>query len=88
MVEEFSVCIQQNVKHLTSMFNYDMFSIVKLSNIRMKYYNYHAKLKQLLNTVPYDVVKETGKFVYRFNFVNGESMPIREHRVIEYLKYI
>ena len=73
---------------MTQVSNCGMFSIVKLGNIQMKYYNYHAKLKQLLNTVPYNVVKETGKFAYRFNFVNGESMPIREYKVIEYLKYI
>lgn len=54
----------------------------------MKYYNYHAKLKQLLETIPYEVVQETGQFAYRFNFANGESMPIREYRVVEYLEYL
>ena len=54
----------------------------------MAYFNYHAKLKILLETVPYEVVKEKGVFAYRFNFINGESMPIKEYRVGEYLKYL
>ena len=54
----------------------------------MAYFNYHAKLKKLLETVPYKVVEETGKFAYRFIFANGESMPIRHYRVPEYLKYL
>ena len=54
----------------------------------MSYFNYHAKLKLLLETVPYKVVKEKGVFAYRFNFVNGVSMPIREHRILEYLEYL
>lgn len=54
----------------------------------MSYFNYHAKLKLLLETVPYEVVKEKGVFTYRFNFANGVSMPIREHRVLEYLSSI
>ncbi len=52
------------------------------------YYNYHAKLKNLLETMPYEVVKESGRFAYRFVFANGSSMPIREYRVDEYSKYI
>lgn len=52
------------------------------------YYNYHAQLKKLLDTVPYEVIKETGEFAYRFIFANGKSMPIREYRVKEYLKYL
>lgn len=54
----------------------------------MAYYNYHAKLRQLLETHRYIVVKESGKFAYRFIFDNGVSMPIREYRVIEYIKFI
>lgn len=54
----------------------------------MAYYNYHAKLKNLLETVPYEVIKVTGKFAYRFIFVNGESMPIRHYRIPEYLEYL
>lgn len=33
------------------------------------YFNYHNRLKQLLNTEKYVVIKENGKpFVYRFIF--------------------
>ena len=53
------------------------------------YYNYHNRLKQLLESEQYIVVKETGKFAYRFIFPGiMKSMPIREYRVNEYLEYI
>lgn len=53
------------------------------------YYNYHNRLKQLLKTEQYIVVKETGKFAYRFIFPRiMKSMPIRNYRVEEYKKYI
>lgn len=53
------------------------------------YYNYHNRLKQLLESEQYIVVKETGKFAYRFIFPRiMKSMPIREYRVNEYLEYI
>lgn len=54
------------------------------------YYNYHSRLKQLLETENYICVKEDGKpFVYRFIFPRiMKSMPIREYRVEEYLEYI
>lgn len=55
----------------------------------MGYFNYHAKLKKLLSSRGYEVIKEDNNpFAYRFNFDNGESMPIRSHRVGEYLEYI
>lgn len=54
----------------------------------MAYYNYHAKLKQLLLTRKYVVVPETGKFAYRFIFDNGISMPIRAYRICEYIEYL
>lgn len=53
------------------------------------YYNYHNKLKQLLESEPYIVVAETGKFAYRFIFPRiMKSMPIRDYRVEEYREYI
>ena len=53
------------------------------------YYSYHNKLKQLLKTEKYIVIPETGKFAYRFIFPRiMKSMPIRDYRVEEYLKYI
>lgn len=54
------------------------------------YYNYHSRLKQLLETENYICVKEDGKpFAYRFIFPRlMKSMPIREYRVEEYKKYI
>ena len=53
------------------------------------YYNYHNKLKQLLESEPYICVAETGKFAYRFIFPRiMKSMPIREYRVDEYKEYI
>ena len=53
------------------------------------YYNYHNRLKQLLESEQYIVVAETGKFAYRFIFPRiMKSMPIREYRVDEYLKHI
>ena len=53
------------------------------------YYSYHNRLKQLLETEPYFVVTETGKFAYRFIFPRiMKSMPIRDYRVNEYLEYI
>lgn len=55
----------------------------------MAYYNYHAKLRELLSTEPYEVIAETGKFSYRFIFYRiGKSMPIRDYRVEEYIQYI
>ena len=53
------------------------------------YYNYHNRLKQLLESEQYIVVKETGKFAYRFIFPQiMKSMPIREYRVEEYKEFI
>lgn len=51
---------------------------------------YHNRLKQLLNTEDYYVQAETGgQFSYRFYFPRiGKSMPIRDYRVGEYMKYI
>lgn len=50
---------------------------------------YHNRLKQLLKTKEYYVIKEGGKFVYRFVFPSeNKSIPIREYRVSEYLAYI
>ena len=34
------------------------------------YYNYHNRLKQLLQTEKYICVEETGKFAYRFIFLD------------------
>lgn len=54
------------------------------------YFNYHNRLKQLLNTEKYVVIKENGKpFVYRFIFPKlMKSYPIRNYRIEEYKKYI
>lgn len=53
------------------------------------YYNYHNRLQELLRTEDYICVPETGKFAYRFIFPRiMKSMPIRDYRVNEYLKYI
>lgn len=50
---------------------------------------YHNRLKQLLRTEPYTVVKESGVFAYRFIFPRiGKSMPIKDCRVGEYEEYI
>ena len=50
---------------------------------------YHNRLKQLLKTEEYMCVKETGRFAYRFIFPRiGKSMPIREYRVAEYVRWI
>ena len=47
------------------------------------YYNYHNRLKKLLESENYVCVKENGKpFAYRFIFPRiMKSMPIREYRV-------
>jgi hypothetical protein len=50
---------------------------------------YHNRLKQLLRTEEYIVIKEYGKFAYRFFFPRiNKSMPIRDYRVNEYIEYI
>ena len=52
---------------------------------------YHNRLKQLLKTEEYICIKEseTSQFAYRFIFPKiGKSMPIRDYRVGEYVKYI
>lgn len=55
----------------------------------MGYYKYHAILKKLLDTEPYEVIEETGKFSHRFIFPQiGKSMPIRDYREAEYIEYI
>jgi hypothetical protein len=55
----------------------------------MAYFNYHAKLRWLLEPQPYIYITETGKFAGRFHFpALGTSMPIRDYRVPEYQKYI
>lgn len=55
----------------------------------MPYFNYHARLRKLLETELYEVIKESGKFSHRFIFPNiGKSMPIRDYRVQEYIEYI
>lgn len=56
----------------------------------MAYFNYHNRLKQLLETEKYVCIKENGKpFAYRFIFPKiMKTMPIREYRVQEYKKYI
>ena len=51
----------------------------------MGYFNYHNRLKQLLNTEKYICVPEEYPFAYRFIFPRLlKSMPIRDYRVIEY----
>lgn len=54
------------------------------------YFSYHNRLKNLLKTEKYMCVKADGKpFSYIFVFPRlMKTMPIREHRVKEYLKYI
>lgn len=54
------------------------------------YYNYHNRLKQLLESEEYICVKEDRKpWAYRFIFPRiMKSMPIRDYRVNEYLEYI
>lgn len=54
------------------------------------YYNYHNRLKQLLESEEYICIKENGNlFAYRFIFPRiMKSMPIREYRVAEYREYI
>lgn len=53
------------------------------------YYNYHNRLKKLLETENYICVPEVGKFAYRFIFPRiMKSMPIRDYRVEEYKNYI
>lgn len=56
----------------------------------MNYYNYHNRLKQLLNTEEYICIKEDGKpFIYRFTFPRiMKIMPIREYRLEEYKEWI
>lgn len=56
----------------------------------MSYFNYHSRLKQLLNSEKYFCVLEDGKpFAYRFIFPKiMKSMPIREYRIPEYQEYI
>lgn len=56
---------------------------------RIAMFPYHNRLKQLLRTEPYTVVKESGVFAYRFIFPRiGKSMPIKDCRVGEYEEYI
>lgn len=54
------------------------------------YYNYHNRLKKLLESENYVCVKENGNpFAYRFIFPRIiKSMPIRDYRVEEYKNYI
>ena len=54
------------------------------------YYNYHNRLKKLLESEEYICIKEDGKpFAYRFIFPRiMKSMPIRDYRVAEYKNYI
>ena len=53
------------------------------------YYNYHNRLKQLLESEDYICVEETGRFTYGFIFPRiMKSMPIRDYRVEEYKEYI
>lgn len=53
------------------------------------FYNYHNRLRQLLESELYIVVVETGEFAYRFIFPRiMKSMPIRDYRVEKYRKYI
>lgn len=56
----------------------------------MAYYNYHNRLRELLQTENYVCIKEDGKpFVYRFIFPRlMKTMPIREYREAEYKEYI
>ena len=52
-------------------------------------FSYHNRLKQLLRTEEYFVVKNKEPFVYRFIFPKiNKSMPIRDYRVAEYENYI
>lgn len=54
------------------------------------YFNYHNRLKQLLNSENYICVKENNNlFSYRFIFpALLKDYPIREYRVEEYKEYI
>lgn len=56
----------------------------------MPYYNYHNRLKQLLNTEQYVCIPEDGEpFIYRFIFPKiMKSYPIREYRLEEYKEWI
>lgn len=56
----------------------------------MSYFNYHNRLKQLLETENYVCVKEDGKpFAYRFIFPRLlKTMPIRDYRTEQYKEYI
>ena len=54
-------------------------------------YPYHNRLKQLLKQYKdsYIVIKENPPFAYRFIFPEiNKTMPIREHRVAEYSKWL
>lgn len=60
-----------------------------LGGIAMGYYNYHAMLKQRLETLPYEVAEETGKYSHRFIFPTEViTMPIKPERQPQYKKYI
>lgn len=55
----------------------------------MNYFNYHNRLKQLLNTEQYICVVDKPPFAYRFIFPRiMKSMPIREYKISEYKEYI
>lgn len=56
----------------------------------MPHFSYHNRLKQLLRTEEYIVIKEDGKpFAYRFIFPRiMKTMPIRDYRVEEYREYL
>lgn len=55
----------------------------------MGYFNYHNRLKQLLNTEEYVCVKDKPPFAYRFIFPRLlKSMPIRDYRINEYKNFI
>jgi hypothetical protein len=52
-------------------------------------FNYHNTLKKYLRTEKYIVIPDQPPFAYRFIFPEiSKSIPIREYRVPEYLKYL
>ncbi len=52
------------------------------------YFNYHARLRELLNTEPYIIEPASDPFCMRFNFPQfNKSYPIRPYRLDEYRKY-
>lgn len=52
-------------------------------------YPYHNRLKQLLRQETYIIEPAQSPFAYRFIFIRlGKSIPIRPHRVAEYVEWL